>query len=488
MSPALALSLCIVLVLGLLYFDPAKAPKISAALWIPLTWMFFFASRPPSLWLHWNMTVGAEQAIEQLEQGDPLNRAYFLVLLLLGIIALASRSMGWGRVIARNRVLTAYLLFALVSVLWSDFPGVAFRKWFRDLGDYVMILVVVSDPRPVEALGVLLRRLGYLLIPLSVVFIKYFPELGRQYDPWTGAATYCGAATSKNMLGELCLVCGIYFFWDTVVRWPDHKSVRQKRIILVNAVMIGMIMWLLNICDSATSRTCLIIGSLIILAAHSKTVRRNPAKLIVTVPVVFLIYVFLFFGLGLGNDFANAVGRTSLSGRDVIWKIVLSEQVNPLVGAGYESFWMGPRMERIWASGMGRLNESHNGYLEAYLNLGYIGITLLLIYLGCVYRCICKWFKPFSNVASLTLAIWTAFVFHNCTEADFRCGLMWFVLVLAALAVAQLERKAVNKTAPIRILERTGPQFSFRSEEPGMPQSIQRRVEPLIIGVHQESH
>jgi exopolysaccharide production protein ExoQ len=488
MSPTLALSLWVVLVLGLLYLDPAKAPKVSVALWIPLTWIFFMASRPLSLWLNWNVRVGTEQAIEQLEQGDPLNRAYSSILLLLGIIILASRSIRWGRVVARNRVLIVYLIFALASVLWSDFPGVAFKRWFRDLGNYVMILVVLSDPRPVEALGVLLRRLGYLLIPLSVVFIKYFPDLGRQYDPWTGAATYCGVATSKNMLGELCLVCGIYFFWDTVVRWPDRKSKQQKRVILVNAAMICMIIWLLNICDSATSRTCLIIAFLIILAAHSKAVQRGPAKLTVAVPIVFLVYMFLFFVLGLSSDFANAVGRTSLSGRNEIWKIVLSQQANPLLGAGYESFWMGPRLERIWAGGMGRLNESHNGYLEAYLNLGYIGITLLLIYVGCVYRYICKQFKPFSNIASLALAIWTAFLFHSCTEADFRSGLMWVNFVLAALAVAQLERKAVYETAPIHIPGKTGPQFSFKSKRLGGLRSIQQTVGPSIVGTRQESH
>jgi exopolysaccharide production protein ExoQ len=482
MSPALALSLCIVLVLGLLYFDPAKAPKISAALWVPLTWMFFVASRPPSLWLHWNMTVGADRSLQQAEQGDPLNRAYSLVLLLLAIIVLASRSLRWGGIVSRNRVLIAYLLFALVSVLWSDFPSAAFRKWFRDLGDYALILVVFSDPRPVEALGVLLRRLGYLLIPLSVVFIKYFPDLGREYDPWTGAATYCGAATSKNMLGELCMVCGIYFFWDTVVRWPDRKSTQQKRIMLVNAAMICMIIWLLNICDSATSRTCLIIGVLIILAAHSKAVRRSPAKLTVAVPVVFLVYVFLFFGLGLSSEFANAVGRTSLSGRDEIWHVVLSQQANSLVGAGYESFWLGPRVDRIWALAGERINESHNGYLEGYLNLGYVGISLLLLFVAVAYWNICKRFKSAPAVATLALAIWTAFIFHNCTEADFRSGLMWFVLVLAALAVTELKFKRIREATPLSSLQATGLPFPFRSEEAGMRQSIQRRVEPLIVG------
>jgi len=470
MPPDVALFLWFVLLLALFAFGSAREPKVSAALWVPVTSMFFMGSRQPTQWLSGNIAAGGGAGgPEALAEGDPLNRTVSLVLLVLGIAILVSRSFRWGDFFARNRVLTAYLLFALVSVVWSDLPFPAFKKWFRDLGNYVMVLVVLSDPHPLEAVSTLLRRLGYLLIPLSVVLIKYFPAIARQYDPWTGAAAYSGASTSKNMLGILCLVCGIYFFWDTVVRWPDHKNRRQKRVILVNAGLIWMIVWLLNTCDSATSRTCLVIACLVILAAHSKAVRRRPGILTVTVPLVFLIYVFLFFGLGLSGDFASIVNRPpSLSGRTVIWKIVLSQQTNPLLGAGYESFWLGPRLERIWAGGMGVLNESHNGYLEVYLNLGYVGLFLLLLFVIAVYRNICKQFKPFFSIASLSLAIWTAFLFHNCTEVDFRSGLMWLSFVLAALAVSGVDRAKVSETAALQSAQTTE-QFPspFRIDEPG---------------------
>jgi exopolysaccharide production protein ExoQ len=444
MPPFLALILCFILVAGLFWYDAAQEVKVSGALWVPLTWMFFMGSRGPSQWL--GTTPGAGGIAQALEEGDPLNRAIYLGLLFLSIVILVSRSFRWGDFFARNRALTVFLLFALASFLWSDFPFPAFKKWFRDLGDYTIVLVVLSDLHPLEAVSTLLRRLGYLLIPLSVVLIKYFPAIARNYDPWTGAQSFSGAATSKNMLGIVCLVCGIYFFWDIVVKWPERKNSRQKRIIVVDALLIYYTWWLLITCDSATSRICLIIAYLVILAAHSKAIRRKPGILATAIPVVFLTYMLLFFGLGLNDTFAGVAGRTSLSGRPEIWHIVLSQQANPLVGAGYESFWLGPRLDRIWALGQGHINESHNGYLELYLNLGYLGLLLMLIFVGVVYRNICKKLKPFSSIASLTLAIWTAFVFHNSTEADFRSGFMWVVFVLAALAVSRAEREKVSET------------------------------------------
>ncbi len=96
---------------------------------------------------------------------------------------------------------------------------------------------------------------------------------------------------------------------------------------------------------------------------------------------------------------------------------------------------------------MGEINEAHNGYLEVYLNLGYVGLFLLLSFAVAVYRNICKRLKPFSSIASLALAIWTVFLFHNCTEVDFRSGLMWVVFVLAALAVSEVGREEVSETA-----------------------------------------
>jgi len=446
MPPYLALFLWLVILVGLFWFDPAKEPKVSAALWVPLTFLFFMASRQPTQWLSGQVIAGDEATMNSaLEDGSPLNRTVLLALFVLGIAILVSRSFRWGNFFRRNWILTAYLLFALLSVLWSDFPLAAFRKWFRDLGNYVMVLVVISESLPMEALSTLLRRVGYLLIPLSVMMIKYFPDLARQFDPWTGQGSSCGATTSKNMLGILCLICGIYFFWDIVVRWPHRKDKRQKRVIYVDVVLTYLTWWLLITCNSATSMTCLTIACLVILAAHTKVIQRHPIMFSAAIPVIILTYMLLFFGMGMSDTFAGAVGRTSLSGRPEIWQLVLSQHSNPLLGTGYESFWMGPRLQRIWSAGWGGLNEAHNGYLEVYLNLGYIGLLLLLLFMAAVYRNIYKKLKPFSSTGSFALAIWTAFAFHNSTEADFRTGLMWLVFVLAALAVSGVEREQVSE-------------------------------------------
>ena len=327
-------------------------------------------------------------------------------------------------------------MFALMSVLWSDFPFVAFKRWFRDLGNYLMILVVLSDPRQLEAVGTLLRRLSYLLLPLNILLIKYYPDIGMQYDYWTGAKMFVGATTGKNLLGVLSLISGLFFFWDTVTRWSKRKDKQTKRILMVNFAFMWMALWLLGDADSATSRVCLAIGCVIILAAQSKFTQRHPGVLKTLIPACLGLYLILAYAFDINGSLAGAVGRdATLTGRTVIWDAVLRTHTNPIVGTGYESFWLGPRLEQVWELA-GHVTEAHNGYLEIYLHLGLIGVFLLCAFLTASYWTICRRFKPFSNFASLSLALWTINLLYNMTEAAaFKGQPMWVIFLLGAVVV-----------------------------------------------------
>jgi len=445
MPPYLALSVWLVLLLGLLCFDPAREAKTSWALWIPIIWMFIGASRLPSQWLG-----GAYGAANQtIEDGNPLDRTIFALLILLELAILMSRSFNWGKFIAQNAALTALLLFALLSVFWSDFAFVSFKRWFRDLGNYLSILVVLSDPRPLEAVRTVLRRFSYLLIPLCVLLIKYFPWIGKQNEIWTGANMYVGATTSKNMLGVLCLVCGIFFFWDMVSRWPERKERRVWRIIFLDILLMGMTLWVLHLASSATSSVCLALGCFVIAAAHTRRGKRNPGLLKVLIPTFFVLYLILAFGFNLNGSLAQTVGRNgNLTGRTELWKILLSMHTNPLVGTGYESFWLGSRLEWVYQK-FTYVNEAHNGYLEVYLNQGSIGLFLICAFLVGSYRTICARLRPFSNFASFSLALWTVLLFYNVTEAAFKSShLMCLTFLFGAIAVPERVKDKVSSAVP----------------------------------------
>lgn len=447
MPPALALYIWFLLVVGLLLFDPAKDRAVSVAVWVPLSWMFILGSRLPSQWFGQTVTSAAEA----LQEGNPLDRTVFSVLILLALGILVSRSLKWGDFFNHNLPLVALVCFALVSVLWSDFPLVSFKRWYRDLGNYLVVLVVLSDRHPLEAIRTLLRRLSYLLIPLSVLFVKYYPQMGRSYDEFTGMAAYSGVTTTKDVLGVVCLVSGLYFFWDTATRWPARREWRTRAIVVVNVVLMSMTLWLLNLSDCATCKVCLAIGSLIVVVAQSKLVRRHPGPLKALIPLSVCLFFFLAFGLDMKASIATAVGRDpTFTDRTVLWSFLLNTKINPLVGTGYESFWLGPRLESISSHFSFLPTQAHNGFLEVYLNLGFAGVALMVLFLIFAYRKICFRFGPTPDFCSLSLAFWAVLLIDNSTSASFgKSDLLWLTFLLVAIVAPE---SAIVRSRSVRDL------------------------------------
>ncbi len=401
--------------------------------------MSIIASRLPSQWLGGQV----ERVAAALQEGNPLDRAVYFALIFLAFGVIVSRMFEAGNFVRNNLALVSFVGFALISVCWSDYPFIAFKRWFRDLGNYVVILVALTDPSPVETVRTVLRRLCYLLIPLSVLLIKYFPVIGRQFDPWQGTAMAVGATTSKNMLGILCLVSGLFFCWDTLARWPERRDPQVRRILFVNIVFLAMTFYLLNLANSATSRACLVLGCGVLIAVHSNFSQRRPGLIKVLVPLIFVTYVTLALGLGMNGQFAQAVGRNAtLTDRTQIWATLLDMNTNPFVGTGYESFWLGPRLAAIWRHFDG-LNEAHDGYLDVYLNLGGIGLLLLGSFLIASYRKICNGLDRSTCLASLGIAVWLVLLFYNITEAAFKGGLLWLMLVMCSVYIPSVESEPV---------------------------------------------
>jgi O-antigen ligase len=338
---------------------------------------------------------------------------------------------------SRNRALLLFLVLALLSVTWSDFPFVSLKRWVRDIGHYVMILVVLTDSRPLSAIETLLRRFSYVHIPLSVVFIKYYPHLGRGYSWWTGEVMHTGVTTNKNLLGVLCLVSGVFFFWDTVRRWSERRQRRTKWILILNGLFMAMTLWLLNLADSATSRLCLVTGCLVILAAYSSVSKSNSSWLKWAIPSTLCVYLALDFGFNITAVIAEAVGRNAtFTGRTELWPDLLRLVVNPLLGAGYESFWLGDRLQWLWARHPWRPNQAHSGYIEVYLNLGLLGLCTLGGVLIASYGRICSRMTGAPGRESLGLTFFTLLILYNVTEAAFFKGhLLWFIFLLASIVV-----------------------------------------------------
>ena len=182
----------------------------SLALWVPIVWYAIAASRAVSRWL---TLSGHESGDLTYLEGSPIDRIFYTILICLGIVILVRRRIEWNRVLKDNSWLFILLFYMLVSISWSQFPEVSFKRWIKALGDMIMVLVVISEPKPMKAISKVLRRCFYVHLPLSILLIKYFRAIGVDWDE-RGLEMWTGITTHKNALGEVCMTAGIFFVWS----------------------------------------------------------------------------------------------------------------------------------------------------------------------------------------------------------------------------------------------------------------------------------
>ena len=435
MPPQIALILCIVFILYLFKMDSKRKSHVSRALWIPTVWMMIIGSRLISQWLNLGAVLSAQ---ETYMDGNPVDRTVFSVLIAIGLFTLSKREIYWSQVLKSNAWFFLLFLYFGISILWSDFPSVIFRKWIKAIGYPIMVLVVLTDPDPVEAVRKLFKRCAYVLIPLSILFIKFYPCIGRSYQPWSGEVSYSGVTLNKNLLGVSCLVYGTFFLWNLITMWRNKDISVDRKEVFINILFLSMISWLLIEANSATSFMALIIASCILIGLA--ILKENVKYIRVYIFSVVSIFVIFQLSFDIVPILISTLGRDiTLTGRVDLWKDLTDMVINPLIGTGFESFWLGDRLTRIWANYWWRPNQAHNGYLEIYLNLGLIGLSLLIGVIVSAYRKISKKLRFDSDSERLQLAFLAIVLIYNVTEATFKgIGLLWFTFILNAMDVPRI--------------------------------------------------
>jgi len=382
-------------------------------------------------------------------EGSPFDRFIFLILITTAIAILVKRGINWGGLARNNKWLLIFFLYLGVSVLWSDYSFVSFKRWIKDLGNIVMALVVLTESHPVEALKSLLGKCCYVLIPVNILLVKYFPETGRYYNQWTYVSYYGGATMDKNMLGMTLFVLGVSQFWVLSELKPTRPGIIGKLQLAAHYVMPLMTFWLLYKSQSSTAVACTI------LALSLSTILRVPAissrisRLVFFGFVSTVVFVVMQVTVNLGGFLLGLLGRDfTFTGRTEIWDAVLSEDINPVFGTGYYSFWLGERVERLSEKYFYHLNEAHNGFIEIYLNNGLLGLFLLAVLYYTASRRICADVTKGSRIAALQLSFLVAVAIYGITEAVFRFGPIWFVFLL--FVIEYTRRKQGDTLAPTR--------------------------------------
>ena len=435
MGASLALLICSVGIAGLFYLDRDKSVRTSTAVWLPVIWLWIAASRPVSAWLGGGGDTSGGALASTLD-GSPLDAAVFAALMVVGIVVLFQRKNKTIALLKASSPVLIYFLYCMISTAWSPIHGPAFKRWTKDVGDLVMVLVLVTDAEPMAALRRLYSRLGFILLPFSVALIRY-TDLGRGYTP-DGAPENTGVTTNKNSLGLIVFLVSLGALWHLRTLLLDKRAPNRTRRLVAQGTLLTFGIVLLQMAHSATSIACFVLGGGLMLATGLRTFRNRPGR-------VYALCLAIVLGgggamlFGGGSVVSNALGRGSgLSGRGDIWKASLAAADSPMFGTGFESFW-NTNVEKVAAGLPGyweihNLVSAHNGYIEVYLDLGLVGVCLIALVIISGYRRGSKAFQRDPEIGGLILAYIVTATFYSITEAGFRVLTpMWIFLLLAVI-------------------------------------------------------
>jgi len=436
MSTNLALLIFGIGIAGLFFLDRDNSVRVSKALWLPVMWLWIVGSRPVSTWLGVGATTG--NTLDATLDGSPVDAAVFAALLIAGLIVLVYRKKKTTAYLAASGPILLYFLYCLISVTWSPFPEPSFKRWTKAVGDIVMVLVILTDGQPIAALRRVYSRVGFVLFPLSVMLIRW-SDIGRGYDP-DGTPENTGVTTNKNELGLIVFVISLGVLWNVRSLLIHKDEPHRGRRLAAQCTLLGFGITLLQMAHSATSVICFILGAGLMFVSSLDFIRKRPSRVLaLSLAVVLGGGLGLFFGGG--SAISESLGRGGgLSGRTDIWAASIAVAQNPVIGTGFESFWnenaarVNHRLHLLGFRDLSGLNSAHDGYLQIYLDLGMVGVCLLVLVLISAYRYASKAFEQNPELGSLMLACIATGTFYSVTEVGFRILTpSWIFLLLGAI-------------------------------------------------------
>jgi exopolysaccharide production protein ExoQ len=412
MPPQLALVLCIVCVLFLLRHERRRsAAHVSDASWIPTLWMLAIASKPLGIWFG---------SAGDAESGSELDRLVLAALGLAAVAVLVRRRFEWQGALRQHWWLLALLAYMLASTSWSDITSIAVRRWLRDAIVLIMALVIMSEPHPRQALESIVRRSAYILLPFSLLLIKYYPSLGREYGRWSGGLMWIGVTLHKNSLGRLCVVASFFLMWALYRRWKEGTPAGSRHSASADASVLLLGLFLLKGSDDSYSATSIATFASGIAAFGGLLWLRKSRLLVPQLGLAALVTVLVAFGVSapiLGGS--NLVGVSSTMGRDETltgrtqtWaELMPMVEKRPLLGYGFGSFWTTERRNFY------RMSHGHNGYLDILLDQGAVGLALYTAWLLSCARALHRAFAADREWSILAICFLLMTLVSNITES-----------------------------------------------------------------------
>jgi exopolysaccharide production protein ExoQ len=427
-----------------------SASKIDKCAILPIAVCLFALILSPLLIL---VTSPGVQTLQSIMEARPENRIFWPVMAAItAALALQNRSRLRGFTLPPHLIcLFAYLGFAGASVLWAFSPERSLIRFVQQ----VMVVTSIVLPVMLSARAAGMMRGLFLCFAIALILNVPFVLGGYvtivPYASSHGSVLvnigYQGYFIGKNYLGE-CAALGLLLSFHEML-YPGWR--RAFGFIIA---VIAILLLFLSSCKTALGLALIstfLAGFTLIVR---KITRMSPAIILLSIP---LCYILLS---SVSNFDINRIsyilyGDSTLTGRTIIWDFAQDEiDRRPFLGWGYQSFWLVPGSPAVvdalgWVKMM---PNSHNGYYDTMLEMGYVGLAFLLVFVLATLHAVGRVADRDPARARLLLSLAVFIILYNYFESYWMRGFefLWVVFVILAAEIGRYWRPIALRTVAYR--------------------------------------
>jgi O-antigen ligase len=363
----------------------------------------------------------AVTSIEEIATVNPFNQFLYATLYCLaGMSLIHRRSEIWGYIL-KEKMLFIFASWCALTLLWSSYPLVSFKRWLQLGGAYLILMSAMLHLDFGRHMLKCMQRLSAIYLIVNLAAVVFVSGARHEEGIWRGVATH------KNILGQSSLICLIYWTYALLTGTSRERAVASVFCFLafillagshsatptLTYAMLGGALMLFQIHRQLFSPKIGAISSLVILAA-----------LVVTPAVILVVnqeWLRMLLEL-MGRDI-------TLTERVDLWESIMEHaRQHLIVGCGFGGYWVtsSQTMEALYKEFVWFPNQAHNGYLDILNETGLIGLVLFLALIQ----------RAFSRLKSKPAAFFWRWVFLavivlNLTESTFiranELSAAWFM-------------------------------------------------------------
>jgi exopolysaccharide production protein ExoQ len=414
---------------------------------IPISACVFAAIVSPLLLF----SSGPAASLESIMDARPENRIFWPAMAVISVVLAVRNRSRVGRLTWPPHIicLLAYLTFAGASVLWAFKPESSFVRFAQQ----AMILTSIVVPAMLTARTVDIMRGLFLCFAFGSILNVFF-VLSNSDSVVEMYKGYPGYFLGKNYLGEFSAMAFLLSLHEML--YPGLRRVLGTIFVVIATSLLFL----------SNSKTAFALAFLVPFLAGltliiRKKMRISSAIVLLSIPLCYAV-LSRVSGFNLYRLSYILYGDSTLSGRTIIWDFASWEiDRRPFLGWGYQSFWLvGPDAPSIvdapgWVKVM---PNAHNGYYDTMLEMGYVGLALLITFITATLHAIGRMADRDTARAWLVLSLALYVIMYNFLESQWMRGFefLWVVFAIVAAETGRYWsgfrlRSRVSAQAPLRL-------------------------------------